>query len=215
MADTQNLSGSALLVIDVQNDFCPGGALAVESGDTIIPRINRLSPRFPLAVATKDWHPDGHISFASRHQGKKPGDTVPHRGGEQQLWPDHCVQGTRGAELHPELDIRPLNLILHKGVQMELDSYSAFYENDGETPTGLDSYLTRHGINTVYVVGLAEDVCVYFTAVDALRCGFRARVVADCTRGVDVPSGALGRARKDMQSRGVEYVRFSDIPGNT
>ncbi len=211
MADKNKSIEGALIVVDVQNDFCPGGALAVEYGDTIIPRINSLMRLFPLVVATRDWHPAGHVSFAGAHSGKNPGDTVKSGGIDQQLWPDHCIQGTRGAAFHDDLDTRPVNLILHKGTKADLDSYSAFFENDHETPTGLESYLKGLGFESVYVVGLAEDVCVRFTAEDAASLGFSTYVIADCTRGVNIPDGSLSAARKSMQSKNIGYIQSADL----
>lgn len=211
MAEGYEPKSSALIVVDVQKDFCPGGALAVEYGDTIIPRINSLMRRFGLIVATKDWHPKGHVSFASSYSGKSPGDSVKSGDITQQLWPDHCIQGSDGAAFHPDLDVKPLQLILHKGTKVDLDSYSAFFENDHATPTGLEPYLKGLGFDTVYVVGLAEDVCVRFTAEDAVKLGFTTYVIADCTRGVNIPEGALSAARKSMQSQGVGYIQSTDL----
>jgi nicotinamidase/pyrazinamidase len=202
---------TALLIIDVQNDFCPGGSLAVEEGDRIIPTVNEISPRFPMVVATRDWHPEGHISFASRHAGKNPQDTVETGAGEQILWPDHCVQGSSGAAFHPDLDVRPVNLILHKGSKVDLDSYSAFFENDKRTETGLRSLLQGLGFERVVVCGLAADVCVYFTAVDAKSVGFDTAVVWDATRGVDIPAGSVENARSDMESRGISFIESSEL----
>jgi nicotinamidase/pyrazinamidase len=206
MSAKKDPAQSALLVIDVQNDFCPGGSLAVPDGDKIIPLVNELMPRFPLVVATRDWHPEGHISFASRHPGREPSDSIEVDGRDQILWPDHCVQASEGAAFHPELDQRYINLVLHKGAKRDLDSYSAFFENDHKTSTGLEYYLKGLGFESVYLVGLAEDVCVFFTAVDAKRVGFKTSVVSDATRGVNVPEGNLESARKSMASEGVEYV---------
>jgi nicotinamidase/pyrazinamidase len=204
-------STTALLIIDVQNDFCPGGNLAVEEGDTIIPIVNHISSRFPMVVATRDWHPEGHISFASSHPGKDVQDIVRVGDIDQILWPDHCVQGSRGAEFHPDLDVRPVNLVLHKGSKEELDSYSAFFENDKKTETGLRSLLQGLGFERVVVCGLAADVCVYFTAVDARAVGFETAVVWDATRGVNVPEGSVEQARRDMESRGVSIIQSSEL----
>jgi nicotinamidase/pyrazinamidase len=201
---------SALIVIDVQNDFCPGGALAVEGGDKIIPTINKLMPLFPLVVATKDWHPQGHVSFASQHD-KEPGTVIEVHGDKTVLWPDHCVQGTDGAEFRTSLDVTGINLVLHKGTKKGLDSYSAFFENDHQTPTGLEHYLKGLGISKIFVVGLAEDVCVYFTATDGRKVGFDVSVVSDATRGVDLPEGNLEKARTDMQQKGVHYLLSEEI----
>ncbi len=201
----------ALLVIDVQNDFTPGGSLAVDGGDLIIPVINGLMPMFPLVVATKDWHPAGHVSFASRYPGKKPFDTFEVAGETQTLWPDHCVQGTQGADFHPKLDTRRINLVLHKGTSIDLDSYSAFFENDRSTATGLEYYLAGLGFQEIYLCGLAEDVCVFHTARDAREVGFDVYVVADATRGVDLPSGSLVQAREKMKRAGVTYLASGDV----
>ena len=202
---------SALLIIDVQNDFRPGGSLEVPEGDAVIPVVNRVAREFPFVVATKDWHPEGHISFASRHEGKEPTDTVQVDGIEQILWPDHCVQGSTGAEFHPELDLRPINLVLHKGTKRELDSYSAFFENDKETPTGLEFLLQGHGFERVFIVGLAEDVCVYFSAMDARKLNLETYVISDATRGVNVPEGALDSAREDMKNAGVQFIESKEL----
>ena len=202
---------TALLVIDVQNDFCPGGNLAVAEGDQVIPIINRISDRFPLVVATKDWHPAGHVSFASAHPGRDVQDTVQAGDIEQVLWPDHCVQGTDGAAFHPGLDQRPINIVLHKGTKQHLDSYSAFFENDKKTETGLRSFLSGLGFDRVVVCGLAADVCVYFTAVDARSVGLETAVVWDATRGVDIPACSVEEARRDMESRGVSIIESGDI----
>lgn len=206
----QRTEDAALVVIDVQNDFCPGGALAVPNGDQVIPVINRLIHRFPLVVATKDWHPENHISFASR-QKLEPGSTVQAHGETTVVWPDHCIQATEGAEFHPDLDISGVNLILHKGTKLDLDSYSAFFENDHETPTGLEFYLSGHGFRRIFVVGLAEDVCVYFTARDARKIGYEVSVIGDATRGVDMPEGNLESARTDMKDLGVTYVDSAEL----
>ena len=201
---------TVLLVIDVQNDFCPGGNLAVAEGDAVVPVINRIAPEFPMVVATKDWHPDGHISFASAHEGKQVQDTVRVGDTDQILWPDHCVQGTAGADFHPDLDVRPINLVLHKGTSVHLDSYSAFFENDRTTETGLRSMLQGLGFDRVVVCGLAADVCVYFSAVDAREIGFETAVVWDAVRGVDIPAGSVTAAREDMERRGVHIIESGD-----
>lgn len=213
MADNHDLASSALIVVDVQKDFCPGGSLAVEYGDTIIPRINSLMRRFGLVIATRDWHPGGHVSFASAHANRSAGETVSDGEVEQRLWPDHCVQGTPGAAFHDDLDVKPINLILHKGTRSNLDSYSAFFENDHKTATGLEPYLKGLGFSRIYVAGIAEDVCVRFTAEDAAGCGFETSVIADCTRGVNIPDGSLAAARKSMQFKGISYIQSSDLKG--
>jgi nicotinamidase/pyrazinamidase len=193
----------ALLIVDVQRDFCPGGSLAVPTGDQIIPVINRLAGRFPVVVATRDWHPEDHVSFASRHPGRRPFETVEVSYGKQVLWPDHCVRSTSGAEFHPDLDLRAVGMVLHKGMRRDLDSYSAFLENDHSTPTALDAWLRAKDVTDVYVTGLAEDFCVRATALDAIRLGFRAYVVGDATRAVDAPAGSADRARRELREAGV------------
>lgn len=194
---------SALLVIDVQNDFCPGGALAVPAGDAVVAAANRLMPDYDLVVATQDWHPPEHCSFASRHPGAAFHDVVPVAGIEQRLWPDHCVQGTPGAALHPELDTRRVNLILRKGMRPALDSYSAFFENDRRTATGLAGYLRALGVRRVALCGLATDYCVRYSALDAARLGFEVEVLTGACRGVDAPSGSVVQARAEMAAAGI------------
>jgi len=183
-----------LLVVDVQNDFCPGGALAVPRGDEVVPAIQRIAPAFAHVVLTQDWHPLGHVSFASSHTGKQPFDTV--ELGE--LWPDHCVQGTFGARLREDLDIAHAELVLRKGFHRDLDSYSAFYENDRTTRTGLAGYLRERGLHRVFVVGLALDFCVHYSAVDAKREGFDVFVVEEACRGIDV-RGSVAATRERLR----------------
>lgn len=178
----------ALLVVDAQLDFMPGGALAIAGGDEIIPVVNRLLPRFPLAVATQDWHPAGHSSFASQHAEMAPFASVQMPYGPQTLWPDHCVQGTAGAELHPALDTRRIHAVIRKGVHPAVDSYSGFFENDQVTRTGLEGYLRERGVRRVFVCGLATDYCVAFTAGHAAHLGFGTIVVMDASRGIGLPS---------------------------
>ena len=194
---------TALLVIDVQNDFCPGGALAVADGDAVVAAANALMPRFDVVVATRDWHPPGHCSFASRHPDHALYDTVEVGGVAQTLWPDHCVQGSDGARLHPELDQRGVHLILHKGARRDLDSYSAFFENDRRTTTGLAGYLRELEVRPVTLCGLATDYCVRYSAVDAARLGFEVRVIGDACRGVDLPDGNIARALEQMRAAGI------------
>jgi nicotinamidase/pyrazinamidase len=202
---------SVLVMIDVQNDFCPGGSLEVPAGDSIIPVLNRLSPLFPCVVATKDWHPEDHISFASQHEGHEVYDTIQVKGEDQILWPDHCVPGTPGAEFHPALSLDHVNLILHKGLERDLDSYSAFYENDHETATGLEYYLKGLGIKNVYIGGLARDVCVYFSCLDAVNTGFKCFLISDASVPVDVPEGNAAETLDDMKEKGVEIIHSDDI----
>jgi nicotinamidase/pyrazinamidase len=200
-----------LLVVDVQNGFVPGGALPVEDGHAVVPVVNRLARAFEHVVLTQDWHPPGHASFASTH-GKKPFSTVRLHYGEQVLWPDHCVQGTWDAEFHPELNIAHVQLIIRKGHRRGIDSYSAFYEADGATPTGLAGYLRERGLRRVFLAGLATDFCVAWSAIDALRAGFPALVIDDACRGIDT-GGSLARAWADMEAAGVQRIQSSDIEG--
>ena len=194
-----------LIVTDPQRDFCPGGALAVPEGDAIMPVINRLARRFAHVVVTQDWHPPGHLSFASAHPGRKPFETIEVDYGPQTLWPDHCVQGTAGAAFHPALDIPHAELVIRKGYHPLIDSYSAFRENDGKTPTGLTGYLRERGLERVTLCGLATDFCVYFSAIDAREAGFEARVVLEASRAIDV-DGSLARALAAMRQAGVSFV---------
>jgi nicotinamidase/pyrazinamidase len=194
-----------LLVVDVQNDFCPGGALAVPDGDAIVPTVNRLARNFAHVVLTQDWHPAGHSSFASAHPGKSPFDTVGMPYGAQILWPDHCVQGTEGAAFHPELDVPRAELIVRKGFHPAIDSYSAFQENDRKTPTGLAAYLRERGFERVTLCGLATDFCVLYSALDARAAGFTTTVVLDACRGLDA-DGSLARALEEMQKAGIKLI---------
>ena len=199
----KNFDKRALLVIDVQNDFCPGGQLAVAEGDRVIPLINEAMQRYKPVVATQDWHPPDHGSFASNHPGKNPYEVIDLHGIEQILWPDHCVHESDGAELHPQLDTAPIDLIVRKGTRSELDSYSAFFENDHETPTGLEHYLKGLQIEELVVCGLATDYCVFATAMDAARLGFTTWVWLEACRGVDVPPNNVETALRRMQEAGV------------
>lgn len=192
----------ALLVIDVQNDFCPGGALAVPGGDTIVAGINALMGDFAAVILTQDWHPAGHSSFASSHPGRAPLSMIDMPYGPQVLWPDHCVQATRGAAFHPALDTDRADLIIRKGMNQALDSYSAFFENDRTTPTGLDGYLRSRGIDQLTMVGLATDFCVHYSAVDAAKLGYRVRVAQEHCRAIDL-GGSLAAAQSAMRACGV------------
>jgi nicotinamidase/pyrazinamidase len=194
-----------LIVTDPQRDFCPGGALAVPDGDAIMPAINRLSRRFAHVVITQDWHPPGHISFASAHPGKQPFETMAVEYGPQTLWPDHCVQNTSGAAFHPALDVPHAELVIRKGYHPGIDSYSAFRENDRKTPTGLAGYLRERGLTRVTLCGLATDFCVFFSAMDAREAGFETAVVLDASRGLDL-DGSLDRALSAMRAAGVELI---------
>jgi nicotinamidase/pyrazinamidase len=194
-----------LVVVDVQNDFCPGGALAVPGGDEIVPIVNRLAGEFAHVILTQDWHPPGHSSFASAHPGRQPFETIELEYGRQILWPDHCVQGAAGAGFHPGLDIPRAELVLRKGFHPEIDSYSAFRENDRKTPTGLAAYLRERGIARVTVCGLATDFCVLYSALDARAAGFATTVRLDACRALDV-DGSLARALDEMRQAGVELL---------
>ena len=192
----------ALIVIDVQNDFCPGGALAVAGGDAIIPRINALMDQFATVVLTQDWHPASHASFAANHPGRAPFDMVDMPYGAQTLWPVHCVQGTDGAAFHPALRTDPAQLVIRKGFRPAIDSYSAFFENDRTTPTGLDGYLRSRGISAVTLAGLATDFCVAFSALDAARLGYAVTVDLAACRGIDL-GGSMAAMLQAMRAAGV------------
>lgn len=201
---------AALVVVDVQNDFCPGGALEVPAGDEVVPVINRLAPRFAARVLTQDWHPPGHLSFASSHPGRAPFETTELGYGEQVLWPDHCVQGTPGAAFHPGLDTDRADLVLRKGFRPGIDSYSAFRENDRRTATGLAGYLEGRGITRLVFVGLATDFCVAWSAVDGARAGFEVAVVEDACRAIDL-AGSLAAAREEMAAANVARLGAADL----
>lgn len=201
---------AALVVVDVQNDFCPGGALAAPDGDAVVAVINRIAPRFSARVLTQDWHPPGHRSFASSHPGRAPFETTELSYGEQVLWPDHCVQGTAGAAFHPDLVTDGADLVLRKGFRREIDSYSAFYENDRRTPTGLTGYLRTRGVSRLFFAGLATDFCVAYSAIDGAREGFETAVVEDGCRGIDL-DGSLADAWARMAAAGVARVRVADL----
>ena len=194
----------AILVIDVQNDFCPGGALAVAGGDEIVAPINALVPEFAVRVFTQDWHPGDHSSFASQHEGADPYSLIDMPYGPQVLWPDHCIIGSQGAAFHSGLDTRGADMIIRKGFRREIDSYSAFFENDHSTPTGLEGYLRNRGVEAVTLVGLATDFCVNFSAVDAAKLGFRVTVVDSLCRAIDL-DGSLAAAKVGMAAEGVQF----------
>jgi len=211
-----DVSKTLLLIIDVQNDFCPGGALAVNDGDAVVAPLNALSSALTAkggrVAATQDWHPVGHVSFASSHNGKNPGDVIdtPFVKG-QALWPDHCVQGSTGAAFHEKLDLKPVSLIIRKGFRMELDSYSAFFENDRCTSTGLEGAIKQMNIQTVIIGGLATDYCVFFSAMDCRRLGFRTIVVSDAVRGVGFPEGSVENAVSTMKGEGIEFFSSTEL----
>ncbi len=202
---------NALIIIDLQNDFCPGGALEVRDGDKIIPIINKIQGKFYKIIATQDWHPKDHISFASNYQGKKIYDVIKIDNVEQVLWPDHCVRGTYGAELHKDLRTGNINLILRKGTDKNIDSYSAFIENDKKTLTGLSGYLNSLKIKQIFLVGLATDYCVYYSAMDALKFGYDTYVIIDACRGVDVPNNNVKRVIDIMKNNGIKIIKSTDI----
>jgi nicotinamidase/pyrazinamidase len=200
----------ALLIVDLQNDFCPGGSLAVPDGDSIIPTVNKLVNVFDAVIQTQDWHPAGHSSFASSHEVKKPYDTVEMDYGIQVLWPDHCVQGSMGAEFHPELNTLKTQVVIRKGFRKAIDSYSTFYENDQETTTGLTGYLNQRGITDLYTVGLATDFCVKWSILDGIDEGFNMYIVKDAVKGIDL-DGSLDAAWNEMKDKGVNIVTSDDL----
>ena len=213
MATTSKIkpgAGDALIVVDVQNDFCPGGRLAVQKGDEVVPVINALAQRFENVALTQDWHPAGHQSFATSHPGKKPFDSIVLAYGEQILWPDHCVQGGDGAALHKDLSVPHAQLVVRKGFRREVDSYSAFLEADRRSRTGLEGYLKERGVKRVFVCGLATDFCVAWTALDARKLGFTAAVVEDACRAIDM-QGSLSAAWEKMKKAGVGRIVSADI----
>lgn len=202
--------GDILLIVDVQNDFCTGGALAVPDGAAVVPMVNRLAGVFPHMAMTQDWHPIDHLSFASAHSGKQPFETVSLPYGDQVLWPDHCVQDSDGAAFHPALDLPRVELIVRKGFRRAIDSYSAFFENDRKTPTGLAGYLRERDIDRVFLCGLATDFCVNFTALDAHKAGFEVVLIDAACRAIDL-DGSLAAARAAMADAGVLTAAMSDF----
>ncbi|TVR17287.1 MAG: bifunctional nicotinamidase/pyrazinamidase [Balneolaceae bacterium] len=202
----------ALLVVDIQNDFCPGGALAVSGGDEIVPIVNKLMDHFDAIILTQDWHPAGHLSFASSHKEKNPYDTTDMAYGTQVLWPEHCIQGTNGAEFHPELHSDKAQVIIRKGFRKEIDSYSTFFENDQKTTTGLKGYLNQRGITELYTVGLATDFCVKWSVLDGIDEGFTMHIVKDAVRGIDL-DGSLDAAWKEMEAKGAIITTSEAILG--
>lgn len=200
----------ALLIVDLQNDFCEGGALEVPGGSEIVPAVNNLLEAFDAVIQTQDWHPEGHSSFASSHHGKEPYDTVEMDYGTQVLWPDHCVQGSAGAEFHPDLVTQKSQVIIRKGFRTSIDSYSTFYENDHKTKTGLAGYLNARGITDLYTVGLAADFCVKWSVLDGIKEGFTMHIVKDAVKGIDL-DGSLDQAWKEMKKAGVNIVSSEEI----
>jgi nicotinamidase/pyrazinamidase len=205
-----NLATDALLVIDLQNDFCPGGALPVAGADEIVPIVNSLGSRFGHVILTQDWHPRGHISFASKHRDAQPYSAIEAPYGSQTLWPDHCVQGTQGADFHPALSVPRAELILRKGFRMGIDSYSAFLENDHATPTGLAGYLRERGLKRLFLCGLAYDFCVRHSAIDGTALDFECLVIEDASRAVGLP-GTVEAADQAFAEAGVQRIRSADI----
>ena len=203
-------ANDVLLVTDVQNDFCPGGALAVADGDGIIPIINLLAPQFQHIILIQDWHVPHHSSFASSHPGKKPFEQIELSYGTQTLWPDHCIQESFGAEIHPALKLPTAELVLRKGFDKEIDSYSAFFENDRTTPTGLAGYMRERGLNRVFLAGLAYDYCVGYSALDARRLGFPAVVIRDACRSIDL-KGSVTAIDREFAIAGVELMNSADL----
>jgi nicotinamidase/pyrazinamidase len=202
---TKMADGDVLIVVDVQNDFCPGGALAVPRGDEVVPIVNALAARFRHVVLTQDWHPRGHLSFASAHPGRRPFESLAASYGPQVLWPDHCVQETPGAAFHHGLQIPHAGLVIRKGIDRAIDSYSAFYENDRTTPTGLVGYLRERGLTRVFLAGLAFDFCVRYSAEDARRENFAVFVVEDACRGIDV-DGSVAATRTSLAGLGIPCI---------
>ncbi|WP_417517755.1 bifunctional nicotinamidase/pyrazinamidase [Minwuia sp.] len=203
---TVDFSNDLLVLIDIQNDFCPGGALAVADGDAVVPVANRLMDRFDHVVLTQDWHPAGHASFASSHEDRNPYDLIKADYGDQTLWPDHCVQGTEGAAFHRDLRTTPAEMVIRKGFRPSLDSYSAFFENDQKTPTGLGGYCTERGFGHIVMLGLATDFCVAWSALDARRLGFDVTVVLEGCRAIDL-DGSLDQAIDDMHDAGISLIQ--------
>lgn len=210
MTSPTDPAASALIIVDVQNDFCPGGALAVAGGDAVVPLVNAVARRFAVRVYTQDWHAPDHRSFAASHPGAAPFTTTEMPYGTQVLWPDHCVQGTQGADFHPDLDLEPADLILRKGFRPHIDSYSAFFENDRATPTGLAGYLRERGVGSVWLAGLATDFCVSYSALDAVRLGFAATLLEDACRAIDL-DGSHAAALAAMGAAGVAMARTSQL----
>jgi nicotinamidase/pyrazinamidase len=211
-----DLLKTLLLIIDVQNDFCPGGALAVNGGDEVVKPLNELakavSARDGKVVVTQDWHPVNHVSFASSHKNKNTGDTVDTKHVKAQaLWPEHCIQGTKGAALHKDLNADCFTMILKKGSRKDLDSYSAFFENDRKTPTGLEGFLRTAGIENIIIGGLATDYCVFYSAMDSKKLGFNTVIVSDAVRGVGIPEGSVENAVMMMKASGIEFQTSGDL----
>ncbi|RKY00844.1 MAG: bifunctional nicotinamidase/pyrazinamidase [Spirochaetes bacterium] len=202
---------TCLIIVDLQVDFCPGGSLEVKNGDDIIPVVNKIQDRFYRVVATQDWHPENHVSFYTSHPGKNPFETINIGNIKQVLWPPHCIMGTSGADFHPKLDTRNVELIIRKGFSKDLDSYSGFFENDRKTPTGLEFYLKGLEINEIYICGLALDVCVFYTAMDGVKLGFKTYVIEDASKGVDIPPGNIENTKRKMRENGIVLIKSKEL----
>jgi nicotinamidase/pyrazinamidase len=202
----------ALILVDIQNDFCPGGALAVSDGDAVVPVANRVMSQFPLVVATQDWHPSSHKSFAVNHPGKHEYEMIDLEGLPQVLWPPHCVQGTAGAEFHPKLDTKGLHAVFPKGTDETIDSYSGFFDNGHRRATGLGDYLRAKNVDEVFVMGLATDYCVKATAIDAVQLGLRTTVIEDGCRGVELAPGDVDAAKAELKAAGVRFCQSDALP---
>lgn len=198
-----------LIIVDAQNDFMPGGALEVPKGDTIVPVINRIQPKFELIIATQDWHPNNHKSFASNHKGKEVFEKITYNGIEQTMWPDHCVQGSNGASFHEQLNMKPVEAIFRKGMNPEIDSYSGFYDNGHQKSTGLAGYLKEKGVDELYFSGLAADICVYYTLLDAIKEGFKVNLLLDATRPLDQEE--FEKQIEELTSDGVTVMKTEDL----
>lgn len=201
----------ALILIDLQNDFCSGGNLAVQGGEEVISIANKLQMHFEHIIATQDWHPDDHLSFAENHIGQKIGDTILLENISQILWPKHCIQHSKGAEFHPDLETKKITRIFHKGIEKKIDSYSAFFDNAHLRSTGLEDYLHHHNINEIYLMGLATDYCVKYSALDAKELGFDVYVIEDACRGVELNQGDIERAKMEMQEKGICFVQSDKL----
>lgn len=205
------MNRSALVLVDIQNDFIPGGALPATDGEKVVPIANRLQSHFDVVVATQDWHPEDHLSFASNHPGKSPGQMIELSGLDQVLWPDHCVQGSKGAEFHPDLSTDRLDQVIRKGEDPQIDSYSGFFDNGHLKATGLEKYLRSRDVEKVYVCGLATDYCVKYTALDSAGLGFDTTVITDACRGVELAPGDIDRALEEMKRAGVKLTTSDEL----
>jgi nicotinamidase/pyrazinamidase len=211
---TKKINKNALLLVDIQNDFCPGGSLEVPQGDAIVPLANELQACFDLVVATQDWHPADHMSFASNQAGHTPGDVIEVHGLSQVLWPAHCVQGSLGAQFHPALNVSKIDKIIHKGADRLIDSYSAFFDNAHLLSTGLGDYLRDHGVKSIFLMGLATDYCVKYSCIDAVNLGFDVYLIIDACRGIDLQVGDVNKAIDEMRCSGVKIITSKDILEN-